>query len=149
KAIAVYLKDQAPSPSSQNVYDLGTGAMQRGRAIYDDACASCHMLEGGGQPRLFPPIAGNTMLQQDDPTGLLHLILGGARSAPTFSRPAALSMPSFAWKLTDQQIADVANFVRNSWGNRASPVRAETVADLRKRLGLDVTHHTDNSGDQP
>ena len=45
-------------------------------------------------------------------------------------------MPSFAWKLDDQQIADVATYVRNSWGNRASPISASTVASLRKTLDL-------------
>jgi mono/diheme cytochrome c family protein len=45
-------------------------------------------------------------------------------------------MPSFAWKLTDQEIADVATYVRNSWGNRASPVSAGDVATLRKALAL-------------
>jgi mono/diheme cytochrome c family protein len=45
-------------------------------------------------------------------------------------------MPSFAWKLNDQQIADVATFVRNSWGNRAPPVSADQVADLRSKIGV-------------
>jgi len=45
-------------------------------------------------------------------------------------------MPSFAWKLSDQEVADVATYVRNSWGNRASPVSAKQVASLRSRLHL-------------
>jgi mono/diheme cytochrome c family protein len=148
RAIAVYLKDQPAGPSG-DVRDADLGAMRRGKAIYSDACASCHMLEGGGQSRTFPPIAGNAMLQQGDPAGLIHLILAGGRSAPTPTRPTALSMPSFAWKLTDQQIADVSTFIRNDWGNRAEPVNASAVAVLRKRLGLDVIRRTDNSGDGP
>jgi mono/diheme cytochrome c family protein len=147
RAIAVYLKDQPASPNNQVTYELAEAATHRGAAIYEDACASCHMLDGVGQSRVFPPMRGNTMLQQDDSTGLLHLILGGGRSAPTPTRPTALSMPSFAWKLNDQQVADVSNYIRNSWGNRASPVRAETVAETRKRLGLETIHRTDNSGD--
>lgn len=149
RAIAVYLKDQPSSPNRVVVHEIDAGTMRRGKAIYEDACASCHMLEGGGQPRLFPPIAGNVMLQQDDPTGLIHLILAGGRTAPTDTRPTALSMPSFAWKLTDQQVADVSTYIRNNWGNHADPVGADTVADLRKRLGLDVLRRTDNSGDSP
>jgi mono/diheme cytochrome c family protein len=148
RAIAVYLQDQPAGPSD-SAHDVDAGAMRRGKAIYSDACASCHMLEGGGQPRTFPPVAANMMLQQGDPAGLIHLILAGGRSAPTPARPTALSMPSFAWKLTDQQVADVSTYIRNSWGNRAAPVDAGTVAGMRKRLGLDVIHRTDNSGDGP
>ena len=148
RAVAVYFKDQPAGPSG-DMRDVDAGAMRRGKAIYSDVCASCHMLEGGGQSRTFPPIAGNAMLQQDNPAGLIHLILAGGRTAPTPSRPTALSMPSFAWKLTDQQIADVSTYIRNNWGNHAEPVSAGAVAVLRKRLGLDVIRRTDNSGDSP
>jgi mono/diheme cytochrome c family protein len=85
---------------------------------------------------MFPPLPGSAKLQQRDPTGLIHLILAGGRTAPTPEHPSFQTMPSFAWKLNDQQVADVATYVRNSWGNRAAPVSADQVADLRGKLGL-------------
>lgn len=121
--------------------------MRRGAEIYSDACASCHLDNGIGQSRLFPPLGKDAMLQQPDPTGLVHLILGGARVGVSTSRPSPLGMPSFAWKLTDQEIADVSTFIRNSWGNQAAPVAAADVSELRKKLGLQTVHLTDNSGD--
>jgi mono/diheme cytochrome c family protein len=57
-------------------------------------------------------------------------------------------MPSFAWKLTDGEIADVATYVRNSWGNHARPVSEHEVRRLRTRLDLDKPRYTVNSGDQ-
>jgi mono/diheme cytochrome c family protein len=145
--IAVYLKSQSASP------DDGTpapepGAMRRGAAIYSDACASCHLEDGVGQPRFFPPLGHDAMLQQADPVGLEHLILAGGRIGPTAERPSPLTMPSFAWKLTDDEIADVSTYIRNSWGNRATPVPASKVGDLRRRLGLRTVHYTVNSGDR-
>ena len=62
---------------------------------------------------------------------MIHLILAGDRTAPTPTRPSALAMPSFAWKLTDQEAADVATYIRNSWGNSASAVTPEQVAAAR------------------
>jgi mono/diheme cytochrome c family protein len=59
-----------------------------------------------------------------------------------------MTMPSFAWKLTDQEIADVATFIRNSWGNRAAAISASEVGNARKRLDLLTSHLTMNSGDQ-
>jgi mono/diheme cytochrome c family protein len=88
------------------------------------------------------------MLQQENPTGLEHLILAGSRVGPTPIRPSPLTMPSFAWKLTDGEIADVATFIRNSWGNHAAPVPASRVADLRRRLDLQTVRYTANSGDR-
>jgi mono/diheme cytochrome c family protein len=146
RAIAVYLKSQPASPDVKSSAPE-TGAMRRGAEIYSDACASCHLDNGVGQSRLFPPLGKDAMLQQPDPTGLEHLILAGTRIGVSASRPSPLGMPSFAWKLTDREIADVSTFIRNSWGNQAAPVAASDVADLRKKLGLQTVHLTDNSGD--
>jgi mono/diheme cytochrome c family protein len=145
-AIAVYLKSQ-PASAAITASTPDSGAMRRGAEIYSDACASCHLENGVGQPRVFPPLGKDAMLQQSDPTGLEHVILGGTRIGMSASRPSPLSMPSFAWKLTDQEIADVSTFIRNSWGNRAAQVSAADVRDLRKKLDLQTVHLTVNSGD--
>ncbi len=146
RAIAVYLKSQPASPSVASAAPEA-GAMRRGAEIYSDACSSCHLDNGVGQSRLFPPLGKDAMLQQSDPTGLEHLILGGTRVGVSGSRPSPLGMPSFAWKLTDQEIADVSTFIRNSWGNQAAPVAAADVGALRKKLNLETVRLTDNSGD--
>jgi mono/diheme cytochrome c family protein len=146
-AMAVYLKSQVAS-SSIAAAQPDVGAMRRGAEIYSDACASCHLENGVGQPRYFPPLGPNAMLQQADPIGLEHLILAGARIGTTPTRPSPMTMPSFAWKLSDQEIADVSTFIRNSWGNRAASVSAADVQSARKKLNLDTVHLTANSGDQ-
>ena len=145
-AIAVYLKSQ-PASAAITASTPDSGAMRRGAEIYSDACSSCHLENGVGQPRVFPPLGKDAMLQQSDPTGLEHVILGGTRIGISASRPSPLSMPSFAWKLTDQEIADVSTYIRNSWGNRAAQVSASDVRDLRKKLDLQTVHLTVNSGD--
>ena len=148
-AIAVYLKTLPASPVT-DAPSPDAGAMRRGEAIYSDACASCHLEGGRGQSRYFPPLRVDTMAQQSDPTGLLHLILAGGRTAPTPSRPAPLSMPSFAWKLNNREVADVATYIRNSWGARAAPVTAGQASKVRRSLGLDgAVHLTVNSTDHP
>jgi mono/diheme cytochrome c family protein len=143
-AIANYLKEQSAAPDAKpDAPDAG--AMRRGGAVFSDACTACHMEEGLGQARLFPPLRANAVAQQADPTGALHIILAGDRTAVTSSRPTPLSMPSFAWKLTDQEIADVATYVRNSWGNRAQPVSAKQVDEMRRKLGLQSEYHVGRS----
>jgi mono/diheme cytochrome c family protein len=147
RAIAVYLKSR-PASATISATTPDSGAMRRGAEIYSDACASCHLENGVGQSRVFPPLGDDAMLQQSDPTGLEHLILAGTRIGVSSSRPSPLSMPSFAWKLTDQEIADVATFIRNSWGNQAAQVTVSDVRELRKKLDLRTVHLTANSGDQ-
>jgi mono/diheme cytochrome c family protein len=146
-AMAVYLKGQAASPNVAAAQP-DPGAMRRGAAIYSDACASCHLENGVGQPRYFPPLGPNAMLQQSDPIGLEHLILAGGRIGTGSTRPSPMTMPSFAWKLTDQEVADVSTFIRNSWGNQAAAVSVSDVRSARQKLNLDAVHLTVNSGDQ-
>lgn len=146
-AIAVYIKDLSPSPSSP-VAAVDPAAMRRGAQIYSDSCASCHLENGVGQPRIFPPLGKNAALQQSNPIGLEHLILAGGRVGASDSRPSPFTMPSFAWKLTDQEIADVSTFIRNSWGNQAAGVSAADVRVARAKAGLDKVRLTENSGDQ-
>ena len=110
--------------------------MRAGSAIFSDACTACHLAGGKGQPGMFPPLRGSSVAQQHDPTGVVRLIVAGTRTAPTRSRPSFQSMPSFAWKLTDQEVADVATYIRNAWGNRAPPVDAHQVAKVRSKLKL-------------
>lgn len=146
-AIAVYLKSQAASPSVANDQP-DAGVMRRGAAVYSDVCASCHLENGVGQPRYFPPLGPNAVLQQADPIGLEQLILAGGRIGTSQANPSPLTMPSFAWKLSDQEIADTATFVRNSWGNQASAVSVSDVRKARTLLNLKTVHLTANSGDQ-
>jgi mono/diheme cytochrome c family protein len=146
-AIATYLKSRAPSQGVVSTATIDSGALRRGGAIYSDVCSACHLEKGVGQPRLFPPLGQNAMLQQDDATGLLHLILAGSRTGPSPTRPSALAMPSFAWKLSDAEVADVATYLRNSWGNQAGAVTAKQVEALRGKLNLRTVRRTVNSGD--
>jgi mono/diheme cytochrome c family protein len=132
QAIATYLKalpGSEPSPAVQ----ADVAALRAGEAIYLDTCSACHRANGQGTPRLFPPLEGAASLQAQDPTTVVRVILAGARSVPTPGRPTPLAMPAFAWKLTDDQVASVATYVRNSWGNAAPPVSSGRVAGLRRR----------------
>jgi mono/diheme cytochrome c family protein len=132
-AIATYLADRPASPV-QTPAGPDAAVMRQGQAIWQDSCSACHRMDGQGAPRFFPPMPGDANLQQRDPTTIVHIVLTGVRTAPTGATPTPLSMPSYAWKLNDDQIAAVLTYVRNSWGNRASPVSAHDVAGLRKHF---------------
>ena len=134
-AIATYLKS-LPAVAEPVGGAPDPAAIRAGGAVFEDACTACHLEGAKGQTRMFPPLAGSAAVQQGDPAGVIRFILAGARTAPTLSRPSFQSMPSFAWKLSDQEVADVATYIRNSYGNRADPVRASEVSKLRSKLGL-------------
>jgi mono/diheme cytochrome c family protein len=133
-AIAIYLKDQPAPNATDEAIDPNAGVMKSGSAVYADQCAACHASDGSGVEGLFPMLKGSALVQSVDPSSVLHVVLRGARSAATDPAPTAPAMPSFGWTLTDFEVAAVATYVRNAWGNRAPPVDAATVTKTRQAL---------------
>ncbi|NBF09494.1 c-type cytochrome [Pseudomonas sp. Fl4BN1] len=139
-AIARYLKslpandpkDQPHQYDKQVAQALWKGDDSKpGAAVYIDNCAACHRTDGHGYTRVFPALAGNPVLQSADATSLIHIVLKGGTLPATHSAPSTFTMPAFAWRLSDQEVADVVNFIRSSWGNQASVVKPGDVAALR------------------
>jgi len=133
-AIATYLKDIPASGSDKKPAHVDAKTAESGQAIYVDNCSACHRSNGEGLPAMFPSLKGDANVQDKDPTTIIRLILNGAHATVTDARPTQLSMPAFGWKLTDDQIATLANYVRNSWSNSAASVSASDVKSLRQSL---------------
>jgi mono/diheme cytochrome c family protein len=131
-AIATYLKSLPPwpegAPSAPDSY-----TMQSGQAVFVENCSACHMAPDSHEPRDYPKLAGDTLIMGRDPMTVERIILEGAQSAVTANAKTTFSMPSFA-ALRDDDIAAVATYIRNSWGNHASPVSRDDVTKLRKAL---------------
>jgi mono/diheme cytochrome c family protein len=72
------------------------------------------------------------VVQTEDATSLIHIVLTGNTTPAVQGAVSNITMPPFGWRLNDQQVADVVNFIRTSWGNSAKPVSASDVADVRK-----------------
>jgi mono/diheme cytochrome c family protein len=133
-AMAVYIKDVDGGPAPPAKDEQKGPQMATGKAIFNDSCAACHQADGKGVPRMFPPLAHNANVQQRDPTTVIRVILDGAQTVQTDKQPTASTMPAYGWKLKDGEIAAVATYVRNAWGNSAPPVDPEQVGKLRKTL---------------
>jgi mono/diheme cytochrome c family protein len=132
RAIALYLKDLPAGPPEPAVTAPPEAEMKSGAALYAHACVACHEADGSSSPRVYPPLNGNALLQAADPTSTLRIILDGAQTVTTPRAPNTGSMPGYAKQWSDRQIADVTNYIRNSWGNAAPLVTADQVAKARK-----------------
>jgi mono/diheme cytochrome c family protein len=131
-AIAVYLKGLPAGAPEPVVTPPAPAQMADGGRIYKGACIACHEADGSGAPRIYPPLPGNANLQSADPSSTLRIILDGAQTVTTPRAPNTGSMPAYSRKLLDQEIADVATYIRNSWGNAAPAVTPEQVAKARR-----------------
>jgi alcohol dehydrogenase (quinone), cytochrome c subunit len=139
-AIAVYLKSLAPTSTQPAVAynDATTAALRSGHAsqpgasVYTGTCANCHGLDAKGFTPYVPALAGNPVVLDKDPSSLVNLVLNGSNPLVVKDTPDAYRMPQFRLQYSDQQVADVVNFIRNGWGNQAPAVTAAQVAELRK-----------------
>ena len=109
--------------------------MAKGKLVYESICMACHQSDGGGVPRMNPPLAGTSYVSGDKKI-LIRIVLKGLKGGEVeidgdrFENP----MPAQQDALTDQQIADVLTYVRNSFGNKGSAVTAAEVAVERKKI---------------
>lgn len=130
-AMAVYLKSLPPARREPIVTPPDDAEMKAGQAVYAKLCIACHEADGSGAPRIYPPLPANALLQSINPSSTLRVILDGAHTVTTPRAPNTGEMPAYANQLSDEQIAAVTNYIRNSWGNAAPIVTPAQVAKAR------------------
>src|SRR5262245_33124656 len=97
---------------------------------------------------MFPPLAGNANVQSRDSMSIVRVILQGVQTVPTAKQPTASTMPAYDRKLSDDEIAAVASYVRHDWGQccsrdqcrasegfAADARRQEQLGSANRRLG--------------
>ncbi|MGB7835921.1 MAG: cytochrome c, partial [Xanthobacteraceae bacterium] len=130
KAVTYLMGDTPPPPASLPSAPAAATASP-GRITYLALCAGCHGLDGDGFPNTVVPMRGNTTLRLTDPRNLIVSMLDGipAQNFPYLQSMQA--MPGFADKLSDQQAADLANYLRVSFGGQSGDVTPAAVRALR------------------
>lgn len=120
-----------PSPRGPEKTDQGAAgdAAADGEALFKGTCSACHQPEGQGLAGAFPPLAGSPIVNAEDPTQMLSILLGGYDARAEYG-----VMPPQAAQFTDAQIAAVATYVRSHFGNKAPAVAPEAVAPLRAQI---------------
>ncbi|GAB5522584.1 MAG: hypothetical protein Roseis2KO_04560 [Roseivirga sp.] len=104
-------------------------SMERGKGIYDGTCTVCHMGEGQGLPGVFPPLAKSDYLMADLDRSIKAVIEGLTGEIEVNGTKYNGVMQASG--LDDKDIADVLNYVRNSWGNKGKMVKESQVAKVR------------------
>lgn len=103
--------------------------MAAGEKVYGGNCIACHGAEGKGTPGAFPPLAADPVAS-GEPAEHIKTVLNGLNGKAINGVSYAAAMPAWA-QLTDNQIASVITFERNSWGNAASVVEPAQVKEAR------------------
>ena len=120
--------------SAQSNNKLVAASAARGKTVYLQRCMVCHQADGGGVPKLNAPLDASSAINGSDVSKLIkYIVKGFADRVEIDGELYSNAMPAAA-DLTDQQIADVLTFIRNSWTNKAGPVTTLQVKQTRSKL---------------
>lgn len=108
-------------------FDL-KASVKRGKTIYETSCITCHMADGKGLEGVYPPLVKSNMA---DKNRLIKVIVQGMRG-PSKVNGVDYNGEMAGIVLTNEQAADVANYVRNSWGNKAPAILPSQVQPALK-----------------
>jgi mono/diheme cytochrome c family protein len=109
-------------------FDL-KASIARGKDVYTTYCISCHMEQGEGLESVYPPLAKSDYLMADKKRSIQQIIKGASGEMKVKGVIYNSEMP--AVDITDQEVSDVLNYVRNSFGNKGDAITPEQVKAAR------------------
>ncbi|WP_375582298.1 c-type cytochrome [Cyclobacterium xiamenense] len=118
----------------EGVDNLDKGSLLEGGILYNTYCATCHQRNGEGDNNRFPPLAGSErVLGESEP--LVAAILNGIQGEITVKGKTYNGyMPPHANILDDHAVASISSYIRNRWGNKASPISPSEVSTIRAKV---------------
>ncbi len=90
-------------------------SIARGALVYEDFCMNCHMPKGEGVPSAFPPLADSDYLLSKRIESIKAVKYGLSGEITVNGNTYNSSMAPLG--LSDDEVADVMNYILNSWGN--------------------------------
>lgn len=126
-AMVAYLKSTPATADKDANAALYQGADARGAQTYLNHCASCHGIEGKGLAGAVPALVGSGAVRSQGPQNVIQVVLGGLEAKKNYG-----PMPAVGAGMSDEEVAEVTNYVRQLGGNAApTTAQAGQVAKLR------------------
>lgn len=130
QAVATYLQS-LPALEPDSASKASEEILREGARHFTVHCGTCHLGTGTGGNELGVPLVGSSVVQASDPASLINVILYGPEIPPFPFDTGRMDMKPFGDKLRDEEVAQVASYVRASWGNDAGAVSVEQVKAQR------------------
>jgi nitrite reductase (NO-forming) len=128
-SILVFLSASTFFAAPQQKFDL-KASISRGEEVYNSYCMSCHQMQGEGIEDIYPPLAKSDYLMADKKRSIIQTLYGITGEIKVNGKIYNSDMTGF--DLSDQEVSDVLNYVRNSFGNKGVAVTPEEVKAVRK-----------------
>ncbi|WP_225035608.1 c-type cytochrome [Winogradskyella sp. SM1960] len=104
-------------------------SIKRGESVYSDMCITCHLPNGKGVPKAFPPLADSDFLRENQIESIKAAKYG--MSGEVVVNGITYNSTMAPLGLSDEEVADVMNYINNSWGNSINNfVTPQKVSEL-------------------
>jgi cytochrome c oxidase cbb3-type subunit 2 len=103
-----------------------------GQQLYVANCAACHQANGEGLPGAFPPLKGDAVVANSDPTEHIRVVLFGLQGKTINGIKYGSPMPPWT-QLSDADIAAIIDYERTAWENQGKPITASETAAIRAK----------------
>jgi len=136
RAMATYLKS-LPANEGAVGSPAGADVLQQGETLYNVHCGTCHLPTGlgggavGNGDEGGARLAGSPTVQASNPASLINVILYGPQLSDPPLPKRWKTMEAYGDKLADEEVAALASYLRNAWGNKGGAVTADQVAKQR------------------
>ncbi|MEP2670323.1 MAG: cytochrome c [Cyclobacteriaceae bacterium] len=104
-------------------------SMVRGKEIFVANCATCHMQNGEGIEGVYPPLAKSDYLMADKVRAIKQVLEGA--NGPMTVNGVQYNGFMTGFDLSDKEVSDVLNYIRNSWGNNGDAITPKEVKSAR------------------
>jgi mono/diheme cytochrome c family protein len=102
-----------------------------GKTLYSMYCSTCHGDDGKGKDFTVPSLVNNTVVNAKDPSSLISVVYQGAETPQTHGN-ISFKMPAYKEVMSDDEMTNVVNYVRGTWGNGAPQATKDEVSAIAK-----------------
>jgi mono/diheme cytochrome c family protein len=113
----------------KQTFDL-KASIERGKELYITYCLSCHMDSGQGVEATYPPLAKADYLMADKKRSIQQVLYGAEGEMKVNGK--SYNQPMAGIELKDEEVSDILNYVRNSFGNKGEAIKPADVKASRK-----------------
>jgi mono/diheme cytochrome c family protein len=99
-------------------------SLERGKLLYQDLCSRCHMPDGKGVEGIYPPLAKSDYLFNKLRESILVVKQGGI-DGEIIVNGIKYNTQMEDMGLYEDEVADVLNYILNSWGNKYDKIITE------------------------
>jgi mono/diheme cytochrome c family protein len=136
----IYNENAKPPRAGEKTAVAPVDPLIMGKAVYGAVCIACHQPTGLGQPPIFPPLVGSEWVTGSEER-LIRIVLHGlqgpikVKGTEYNGAPMPATGPGSAFNLSPEKVAAVLTYVRKEFGEGASPISTEKVAEVRAKEG--------------